>query len=83
MVKKDKEKHMIEKIIEIVSNRTGLSSSLIQADTNLLDFDIDSLDVINIVMDVEFSFNVKFNDDEIVELRTPADIEQIILKKFS
>ena len=74
---------MIEKIIEIVSNRTGLSSSLIHADTNLLDFDIDSLDVINIVMDVEYSFNVKFNDDEIVELRTPTDIEQIILKKFS
>lgn len=74
---------MIEKIIEIVSNRIGLPTSVINADTNLLDFDIDSLDVINIVMDVEFSFNVKIEDDEIVELRTPKDIEQIILNKFS
>lgn len=74
---------MIDKIIDIVANRTGIPSSVINGDTNLLDFDIDSLDVINIVMDVEFSFNVKFEDDEIVELRTPKDIEQIILKNFS
>ncbi len=73
---------MIDKIIDIVANRTGIPSSVINGDTNLLDFDIDSLDVINIVMDVEFSFNVKFEDDEIVELRTPKDIEQIILKNF-
>lgn len=74
---------MIEKIIEIISNRIGLPTSVINTDTNLLDFDIDSLDVINIVMDVEFSFNVKIEDDEIVELRTPKDIEQTILSKFS
>ena len=74
---------MIDKIIDIVANRTGIPSSVINGDTNLLDFDIDSLDVINIVMDVEFSFNVKFEDDEIVELRTPKDIGQIILKNFS
>ena len=74
---------MIDKIIDIVSNRTGIPNAVINSDTNLLDFDIDSLDVINIVMDVEFSFNVKFNDDEIVELRTPKDIEQIIVNKFS
>ncbi|MBE6673742.1 MAG: acyl carrier protein [Ruminococcaceae bacterium] len=74
---------MIDKIIDIVANRTGIPSSVINADTNLLDFDIDSLDVINIVMDVEYSFNVKFEDDEIVELRTPKDIEQIILKNYA
>ena len=74
---------MIDKIIDIVANRTGIPSSVINGDTNLLDFDIDSLDVINIVMDVEFSFNVKFEDDEIVELRTPKYIGQIILKNFS
>ncbi len=74
---------MIDKIIEIISNRIGLPTSVINSDTNLLDFDIDSLDVINIVMDVEFSFNIKIEDDEIVELRTPKDIEQIIISKFS
>ena len=74
---------MIDKIIEIISKRIGLPTSVINSDTNLLDFDIDSLDVINIVMDVEFSFNIKIEDDEIVELRTPKDIEQIIISNFS
>ena len=77
------ENKMLEKIIEIIAERIKLPTSAITGETNLLEFDIDSLDIINIVMDVEFSFNVKFNDDEIVELRTPCDIEEIILKKFS
>ena len=74
---------MLEKILEIIANRTKLPLTAISAETNLLDFDIDSLDIINIVMDVEYSFNVKFNDDEIVELRTPTDIEEIVRKKFA
>ena len=74
---------MLEKIIEIISKRTGIVQSAINSETNLLDLDIDSLDVINIVMDVEYSFNVKFEDDEIVELRTPIDIENIIMSKFA
>ena len=74
---------MLEKILEIMANRTKLPLTAISAETNLLDFDIDSLDIINIVMDVEYSFNVKFNDDEIVELRTPTDIEEIVRKKFA
>ena len=74
---------MLEKIIEIIASKTKLPLSAITADTNLLDLDIDSLDIINIVMEVEYCFNVKFDDDEIVELRTPTDIEQIVKKKYS
>jgi len=74
---------MIEKIIEIVASRTELPIVAITADTNLLELDIDSLDIINIIMDVEYCFNVKIDDDEIVELRTPNDIQATVLKKFS
>ena len=74
---------MLEKILEIIANRTAIPLSSISGDTNLLELDIDSLDIINIVMDVEYSFNVKFEDEEIVELRTPKDIEGIVLSKFS
>ena len=74
---------MLEKIIEIISIRVAIPVSAINADTNLLELDIDSLDVINIVMDVEYSFNVKFEDDEIVELRTPNDIVNTVMSKFS
>ena len=74
---------MLETIIEIISKRVAIPNSAIDATTNLLELDIDSLDVINIVMDVEYSFNVKFDDDEIVELRTPTDIVDIVMSKFA
>lgn len=74
---------MIEKIIEIIASRIGVPQDVIGADANILEYDIDSLDIINIVMDVEFTFNVKIEDEEIVELRTPTDIEKAVLSKFS
>ena len=74
---------MIEKILEIVASRTALPIAAITANTNLLELDIDSLDIINIIMDVEYCFNVKIEDDEIVELRTPDDIQAIVMKKFA
>ena len=74
---------MIEKILEIVATRTEIPLSAITTETNLLELDIDSLDIINIIMDVEYCFNVKINDDEIVEIRTPNDIQDIVMKKFS
>ena len=73
---------MIEKILEIVASRTGLPLSAINPDTNLLELDIDSLDIINIIMDVEYCFNVKIDDDEIVELRTSNDIQAVVMKNF-
>ena len=74
---------LAHKILEIISNRTAIPLTAIVGETNILELDIDSLDIINIVMDVEYSFNVKFDDEEIVEIRTPKDIEGIVLSKFS
>lgn len=74
---------MLEKIIEIISNRIGIDASSINANTNILEFDIDSLDVLNIIMDVEYSFSIRFDDEEIIEIRTPKDIEDTLMKKFS
>ena len=74
---------MIEKILEIISARTGIPSSALNADTNLFELDVDSYDFISIIMDIEYSLNVKFEDDELVELRTPNDIQEIIIKNFA
>lgn len=73
---------MLERIIETIAFHTKISSSLISEDTNILDFDIDSLGFLKIIMDIESSFGVRFDDEEIVEIRTAKDIENIILKKF-
>lgn len=74
---------MLEKIIEIIATRTGIPLSALNSETNLFELDVDSYDFISIIMDIEYSLNVKFEDDEIVELRTPNDILEVILKKFA
>ena len=74
---------MEEKIIEAISAQAKVDASLITVDTNILDLDIDSLGILKIIMDVESSFGVAFNDDEIVEIRTANDIKNLILKKFN
>ncbi len=74
---------MIERIIETVSNYAKVDIKEITPETNILDLDVDSLCVLKIIMDLENAFSVRFDDEEIVEIRTPQDIEQAILRKFS
>lgn len=74
---------MLERIIETIALHAKLDSSLITEETNILDLDIDSLCVLKIIMDVESAFGVRFNDEEIVEIRTAKDIENIIITKYN
>ena len=73
---------MLEKIIETIALHTKISASLINEDTNIFDYDIDSLGFLKIIMDIEAAFGIRFDDEEIVELRTAKDIENAILIKF-
>ncbi len=73
---------MIDKIINTIASYAKIDPSFINEDSNMLDFDIDSLCVLNIIMEVERCFGVRFNDEEIVEIRTPKDIENAILRKY-
>ena len=73
---------MIDKIIGTIADYAKIDPSLINEDSNILDFDIDSLCVLNIIMELERSFGVRFDDEEIVEIRTAKDIEKAILTKY-
>ena len=73
---------MIDKIIDTIASYAKVDPALIEEDTNILDFDIDSLCILNIIMEVERTFGVRFNDEEIVEIRTPKDIEKSIFAKY-
>lgn len=74
---------MLDKIIETIALHARVDGALISEETNILDLDIDSLCVLKIIMDIEGAFGVRFNDEEIVEIRTPKDIENAILAKFA
>ena len=53
-----------EKICEIVSETTGKDVSEISMETNFKDFDIDSLDLFQIINDVEDHYDIRIEDIE-------------------
>jgi acyl carrier protein len=73
---------MIDKILNTIATYAKLDPSLIDENSNMLDYDIDSLCVLNIIMEIERTFGVRFEDEEIVEIRTAKDIEKAILTKY-
>ena len=74
---------MLERILETISLYAKVDIKEITSETNILDLEVDSLCILKIIMDLENSFGVRFEDEEIVEIRTAKDIEAIILKKFA
>ena len=74
---------MLDKILDIISKFAKIDGSLINGDTNILELDVDSLTVLKIIMDVEQTFNIRFDDEEIVDIRTAKDIQNIVIKKIS
>ena len=74
---------MLDKILDIVAKFAKIDRSLINGETNVLELDVDSLTVLKIIMEVEQTFNVRFDDEEIIDVRTSNDIESIVLKKIS
>ena len=74
---------MLDKILDIISKFAKIDASLINGDTNILELDVDSLTILKIIMDVEQTFSIRFDDEEIVDVRTARDIENIVINKIS
>lgn len=68
---------MFEEIRELVAEQTGKSIEEIKIDTNLIeDLDCDSLDLFQIVSDVEEKYDVALDDME--GLKTIGDVIAVI-----
>ena len=73
---------MLNRIIETIALYSKKDKEIISDDTNIFDLDVDSLTFIKIIMDIETAYSIRFEDEEIVEIRTAKDIENTILKKY-
>ncbi|MDL2224616.1 acyl carrier protein [Eubacteriales bacterium OttesenSCG-928-M02] len=65
-----------EKIAEIVSRALGIDASSISMDSTFESLKVDSLDLVEIVMDIEAEFGVAFPED--AELNSVADVVNYI-----
>ena len=67
---------MFEKIKEIIVDKLNIDDdSFIDLDTDLMeDLNADSLDAVEIIMDIEDEFDVTVDEDDVENIRTIADI---------
>ena len=68
-----------DKIRSIIASKLGLDESEITPDKNLSnDLGADSLDVVELSMDLEREFNLKFEDSDTEKIQTVEDLYKLI-----
>ena len=64
-----------EKIRQIIANQLDLDPAEIKMESNLIeDLHADSLDIVELVMDMEQEFDVEIPDEELLKVQTVGDI---------
>lgn len=70
------------KVIELISDYTGVEKSVINADTVFsTDLGIDSLDQAELIFGMEKDFHVSFTIDEICDTKKVDDVVDLIMMK--
>ena len=66
---------MYEQIVAVLAKQLQIDPSSITPDTDIVvDLGADSLDVVEILMELEQAFSLSIPDEEIVKFRTPGEI---------
>jgi acyl carrier protein len=75
---------VIEKVNKFLIEEFEIEEDLIVPDANLRDdLDIESLDFVDIAVEIEKEFNFKLNGEEMVNVRTLDNLYDYILSKAS
>lgn len=70
-----------EKICEIIAKQLDLDASIITMDSRLIeDLHADSLDIVELIMDMEQEFDVEIPDEELPKIQTVGDIVKFLSK---
>ena len=73
---------VFEKVSQIIANQLDLDPSEITMDSHLIkDLRADSLDIVELVMDMEQEFDVEIPDEELPMVQTVGDIVRYLEKK--
>jgi acyl carrier protein len=70
-----------EKIREIIANQLDIDEESITMESRLVDdLKADSLDVVELIMDLEQEFDIEIPDEELPKVQTVADIVDYVEK---
>jgi len=75
---------LIGRIRGLVSDQLGLSLSDVTPDANILDdLGADSLDVVEMVMAIEETFDIEIPDEDAEKMRTIGDVEIYVMGRLA
>ena len=69
---------VFDKLKKMISETLDIDEDLITMDAGLKDLDIDSLDVVEIIMDIEDEFQVEMPDEVVKKFKCIGDFVQYI-----
>lgn len=73
---------MEEKIIKLIAEATKIEESKITLDTNLVDdLNLDSLDIVELMMKMEDEFGIEIPEEDAEGLKTVKDIKTYLENK--
>ena len=71
-------------VIKVVAEKTGVDEDGISSDTRFTeDLNADSLDTVELVMDIEDEFEIAIGDEVAGKLQTIGDVVEFIVKRES
>ena len=68
----------LEKVKKILADHLEMDENEITESTTLDDLGVDSLDAVEIIMELEDEFGIEIPDDEVENVKTVGDIVKII-----
>ena len=74
MAKNKEENNRLEEIIDIMVETLEVDRGLLNENTRFADLDVDSLDLVNLVVAFEKRYNFEIPDNEIKNLQTVKDV---------
>ncbi|MBW1884951.1 MAG: acyl carrier protein [Deltaproteobacteria bacterium] len=75
---------LIERVRRLLSDQLGVDPSEMKSDANILDdLGADSLDVVELVMAIEETFDIEITDEEAESMRTVGDVENYVTTRVA
>jgi acyl carrier protein len=70
-----------QRISEIVAKQLSIDPATIRPESTLQDLGADSLDMVEIIIELEEVFNIQINDEEAEKLHTMADVIDYVAER--
>lgn len=75
-------KSIEQKVIEIISYNLSINKEDVKLDSSIeFDLGADSLDMIELVMDLEWEYDMQIDDEEVDQIRTVQNLIDLVKKK--